>query len=56
MILRAEIEVDEKGVLAAVKQVRKTQTAFNNALYELERELQKVSLKEKRDSEESPQA
>lgn len=55
MFLRAEIEVNEKGILAAVERVRKAQTVFNNALYELEKELQKTSLKEKWDSEESPQ-
>ena len=36
MFLRAEIEVNEKGILAAVERVRKAQTVFNNALYELE--------------------
>lgn len=55
MVLQAEVEVNEKGILAAIERVRKAQTAFDSALYELDNELRRASLKEKGDSEESPQ-
>lgn len=55
MLLMAKIELDEKGILAQIEEVRKAKSKLNNELYELEMMLQKVSIKEKRDSEESLQ-
>lgn len=55
MVLQAEVEVNEKGILAAIERVRKARKVLDDALYELEKETQRVSLKEKGDSEESPQ-
>lgn len=55
MVLLTEIEFNEKGILAAIERVRKAQKALNDTLYDLEKEMQRVSLKEKGDSEESPQ-
>ncbi len=54
MLLTAEIELDEKGILAQIERTRKAQSKLDNELYELGKMLGKALLKEKRDSEESP--
>ena len=55
MFLTAEIELDEKGILAQIERTRKAQSKLDNELCELRRMLEKASIKEKRDSEESQQ-
>lgn len=52
MIVLANIEIDEKGILTQIEKTRKAQLKFNDELYELEKILRKANIKEKRDSEE----
>lgn len=54
MFLTAEVELDEKGILAQIERTRKAQSKLNDELYELGQMLQRTSIKEKRDSAESP--
>ncbi len=50
----AKIELDEKGILAQIEKVNKAKRKLDDELCELESMMQKVSIKEQGDSEESP--
>lgn len=53
MILVAEIEFNEEGILVQIEKTIRAQSKLKAELYELEKMLQTMIIKEKGDSEES---
>lgn len=50
----AEVEIDDKSILAQMERVIEAQRKLEDEMYKLRQMLQTTKVKEKRDSEESP--